>query len=111
MTDEHVWTHAEDEDWEVCTACGDNEYNSTSDECHPGAVWTVKHYNSTTGRWHVEEGLKGSPWSAEKWMAMNLAAGYIRNGFDAEAICLDNLGAVENLPNNGSLVEVAPSVN
>ena len=69
-------------------------------------VYTVKHFNSTTGRWHVEEEEKGQIWFTDVVSALNIQGSYLINGFEAEVVKLSELKGVENLPFNGSLVEV-----
>ena len=69
-------------------------------------LYTVKHFNATTGRWHVEEAEKGQIWFTDTVSALTIAQSYLRNGFKAEVVKLSELAGVENLPFNGSLVEV-----
>jgi len=68
--------------------------------------WTIKHYNATTGRWHVEEGTTGVVWTTDKRTATSLAEGYRYMGYDSVVLHASDLAGVENLPLNGSLVEV-----
>ena len=69
------------------------------------SMFTVKHLNTTTNRWHIEEADAGQVWGTDSLTALRLAQGYISHGFAAQVVPVEGL-AVENLPHGGSLVEV-----
>jgi hypothetical protein len=68
-------------------------------------MYTVKHYNNITARWHVEEAAPGVIWTTDFDTAQVLADGHESMGFKAEVVEADTL-TVEHLPFGGSLVEV-----
>lgn len=74
----------------------------------PEGEYTVRHYNRTTGRWHVEEKLdaRGEVWTTDKATAYFMADTLSGHGFAVAVVKASELAGVENLPFNGSLVEI-----